>query len=46
MKEVLKNEFGVKTNDNAKCIVYAEEIAEITGHEVLIIDQIFVNYGS
>ena len=43
--EVLESKFGKKLSP-AKAIGEVEEIARITGHQVIIIDQIFVKYGS
>lgn len=45
VKEVLKNEFGIRLSD-PKAISAVEEIARITGNKVYVIDQIFVKYGS
>lgn len=45
IKEVLLKEFKVKLSSE-KAILAVEEIARITGHKVIEIDQIFVNYGS
>lgn len=45
VKEVLKNEFELDINAT-KAILAVEEIAEICGMELLVVDQIFVRYGS
>lgn len=45
VREVLTNEFGAKLSAD-KTIVAVEEIAEITGYTIIVIEQIFVKYGS
>lgn len=45
VKEVLSKEFEMKLSSE-KSILAIEEIARITGHKVIVIDQIFVKYGS
>jgi hypothetical protein len=43
--EVFKNEFGVKLTQ-IEAVIWIENIARICNCEPLLIDQIFVNYGS
>ena len=43
--EVFKNEFGVKLNQK-NAILAIEKIADICKCNPLLIDQVFVNYGS
>lgn len=45
VKEVLAKEFAARLS-SAKAILAVEEIARITGHKVVEIDQMFVKYGS
>lgn len=45
VREVLTKEFGAKLSAD-KTIVAVEEIAEITGYTIIVIEQIFVKYGS
>lgn len=45
VKNVLRVEFGARLSD-ARAIQAVEQIAEITGKSVVMIDQIFVKYGS
>lgn len=46
VKEVLSKEFGVPRLSDEGIIEAIEDIAKITGHKVIVIDQIFVKYGS
>lgn len=46
VKEVLLYEFGLKTISDINAIKAVEQIAKITSHQVITIDQIFVQYGS
>jgi hypothetical protein len=45
VRKVLEQEFGLRLSD-AKAILAVEEIAKATGYSPLMIDQIFVKYGS
>ena len=45
VKEVLSKEFNAALHDE-DVIEAIEDIAKITGHKVIVIDQIFVKYGS
>jgi hypothetical protein len=46
VKEVLQRRLGFPNLSDLKVIEAVERIAEITGLSALVIDQIFVNYGS
>ncbi|MBK3338649.1 hypothetical protein [Burkholderia pseudomallei] len=45
VKEVLEREFGLRLSDR-QSILAIEEMAKVTGYTSLLIDQIFVKYGS
>ncbi|MCS6477379.1 hypothetical protein [Burkholderia thailandensis] len=45
VKEVLNREFGLRLSDR-QSILAIEEMAKVTGYTALLIDQIFVKYGS
>ncbi|WP_250480085.1 MULTISPECIES: hypothetical protein [unclassified Caballeronia] len=45
VKEVLEREFGLKASDR-HAILAVEQMSKIVGYSPLIIDQIFVKYGS
>lgn len=46
VKQVLENEFLLGRLSDIKAIQAVEQMSEITGYSALMLDQIFVNYGS
>jgi hypothetical protein len=46
VKQVLLNEFQLGTLSDVKTIQSVEQMSDITGYSALMLDQIFVNYGS
>lgn len=46
VKQVLENEFNLGRLSDIKTIQAVEQMSEITGFSALMLDQIFVNYGS
>ncbi len=46
VKQVLESEFKIGKLSDIKTIQAVEQMSELTGYSALILDQIFVNYGS
>lgn len=46
VKEVLQREFGYQSLSNLAVVQTVENISRITGLPTLVVDQVFVNYGS